>query len=249
MGFMLAAAAITAGAGLASSAMASNSQDKAAKQQQHAMDQQSQTAANQLDFNKTQYADWQQNFDPSIKNLGALVNKEVRPDYSQIAADVGNSYDTSQGINSRNMERMGVKPTDGAFQDSQTQYGLGRALATVGADQSARQWADQQHYSRLAGFAGMGMGQQAGLTAAMGNSAGNLQNAYGNQANLYGQRAAQYNQSAAAGAGMLGRGLNGFTDYFSNNGGGGSGLTVDTSGLGTVNLPSSSWNVQPPTGG
>lgn len=197
-------------------------QKKAAKQQQGAIDSQTQVAKDQLDFSKSQYSDWKNAFYPAINQLGAESQKEILPDYSGIAANVGNAFDTSQGINDRNMERFGVKPTDGSFQSSQTQYGLGRALATVGADQAARTEANNQRYARMAGFAGMGMGQQGALLNAVNSGTGNLMSAFGNAANMYGGRAQQYGQSAMAGAGMFGRGLSSLFSSFGGSGGGGS---------------------------
>jgi hypothetical protein len=212
--------AAVAAVSLVSAYMASKSADKSSKAQQKASDQQAKVAEDQLDFNKSQYSDWKSAFYPAINKLGAEAQKDVRPDYGQVAADVGNAFDTSQGVNNRNMERFGVKPTDGAFQSSQTQYGLGRALATVGADQAARANADNQHYARLAGFAGMGMNQQGSLLNGINNSSSNLMGAYGNQANMFGQRAQMYGQSAAAGAGMFGRAVG---SMFGGGGGGAGG--------------------------
>jgi hypothetical protein len=214
---------VVAVAGLAVSAYgaysASQSADDATAAQSKASDQQAQVARDQLDFGKKQYADWKENFDPGLKTMGAMAMEEVRPDYAGIDADVGASFDASQGINARTMERYGVQPTDGSFQASQTQYGLGRALGKVNANNTARTAMKNVQFNRLATFEGIGAGQQEQANSVVNKGSANLGTAYGNQANMYGQRADQYSQAAAAGAQMAGR----FGAKFSGGSGGSAG--------------------------
>lgn len=192
----------------------SDASSNASDNQKAAMDEQAQVAQNQLDFSKQQYSDWKQMYQPAITQMGSMAMQQIHPDYGAIAADVGSAYDSSNDIQSRNLERMGVKPTDGAYQTQQTQYGLGRALATVAGDQNARQNAQQQQWNRLAGFAGMGANQQGAVSASMSNSANGLANVFGQQASMYGNLAGMYGQSAMAGAGMFGRSLAGIGGMF-----------------------------------
>lgn len=212
------AAAISAGVGLYASNQASKQADKAGKRQQQAMDQQAQVAQEQLDFGKAQYQDWKDLYMPALTDLRTMAYEEQRPNFAAISADVDKSFDTSQDINRRQMERYGVKPTDGSFQASETQYGLGRAMATVGANNAARQQAKDSQFNRLASFANLSNGMQATANGTVNTGFGNMMNAYGNQANLYGQQANQYSQAAAAGAQMFGRGLSGMINAWGQSG-------------------------------
>jgi len=204
-------------AGAYSANKASNQADKAGNRQQQAMDQQAEVAREQLDFGKQQYQDWKDLYMPALTDLRSMAYEEQRPDFAAISADVDTSFDTSQDVNRRQMERYGVKPTDGAFNASETQYGLGRAMATVNANNQARQQAKDSQWNRLSGFANLSNGAQSTATSTMNQGFGSMMGAYGNQANLYGQQAAQYGQAAAAGAQMAGRGLSGIANWWSNN--------------------------------
>lgn len=197
----------TAVAGAYSASQGAKSQGKAVDAQERAAEAQAKVGEDQLSFAKSQYADWQKKFDPAIGMLGSLAMKQVRPDTAAVAADVGNAFDTSAAIGNRNMERMGIRPTDGAYQTAQTQNGLGRALATVSGDRSARLDADNQNWNHLAGFAGMGMGQQGALLNSTASASNGLMGALGNKVGMYGGLASMYGASAAAGAGAIGRGL------------------------------------------
>ncbi|MEO5627001.1 MAG: hypothetical protein ABIQ70_13425 [Dokdonella sp.] len=200
---------VVAVAGLAISAYgaysSSQSADEASSNQQSATQSQAQAAKDQLDFGKQQYSDWKGNFEPGLKTMGSLAMEEVRPDYAGIDADVGASFDSSQGINRRTMQRFGVQPTDGSYQASETQYGLGRALGQVNANNTARTAAKNTQFNRLATFEGIGAGQQAQANGVVNAGSSNLGNAYGNAANMYGHQSDQYSQAAAAGAQMAGR--------------------------------------------
>lgn len=226
----------TALAGMYSANKAASAQKQAMNAQDQALEDQVQLGQDQLTFSKQQYADWQKNFQPSIGLLSAMAQQQIHPDYSQINADVGGSFDTSQAINNRNMMRYGVAPTDGAYQASQTQYGLGRALATVMGDQQARQNATQQQWNRLSGFVGAGLGQQNSLLGSQQAATNGLMGAYGNQASLYGQRAGMYANSAAQGAGLFGSGLSmfGSSGWFSPGGMFGSAIPVASADIPAV---------------
>jgi hypothetical protein len=191
--------------------------DRAASDQEHATDQQVALGHEQLDFGKEQYADWKNLFMPALTDLRSMAYEDVRPNFAAISADVDTAFDTSQGVNRRTMERYGIKPTDGAFNASETQYGLGRAMATVNANNTARTAAKDQKFNRLAAFANLSQGMQSNANSAVNSGFGNTFNAFGNQANMYGNQAQGYAGAAAAGANMFGRGLS----YFANGGSGG----------------------------
>jgi hypothetical protein len=213
-------AAIVAGVGLYSATQSANAADNATDAQEHATDQQVALGHEQLDFGKEQYADWKNLFYPALGDLRSLAYEDVRPNFAAISADVDTAFDTSQGVNRRTMERYGIKPTDGAFNASETQYGLGRAMATVNANNTARQQAKDQKFNRLAAFANLSQGMQSNATSTINNGFGTSFNAFGNQANMYGNQAAGYAGAAAAGANMFGRGLAGLINNGSGGGGG-----------------------------
>lgn len=205
---MPAVPAITAVAGVAGAMSSSRNASRASRQQQQAVDQQAAIAREQLNFGREQYADWREMFQPVLGDLRDMAYEDQRPDYGAISADVGMAFDASQGMNRRQMERYGVAPTDGANQASETEYGIGRALAKVGGFNQARQGAKDQKFNRLAQIGNLSAGQQAQATNTMQGGFGAMQGAYGNQANLYGAQANNYMQAAAAGAQMAGYGLN-----------------------------------------
>lgn len=201
-------AAVTAAViGAAGAAYAANQSSKASKRQSKAMQGQQDVAREQLDFGKQQYDDWQQMFEPVYGDLKSMAYEDNRPDYGAIDADVAHAFDTSQGINNRTMQRYGVLPTDGSFQASQRQYGLGRAMAEVGGHQQARRQAKDQKWNKLATFANLGAAQRGQAVSSVNAGYGGLQNAFGDQAANYGRNSSEYMQAAAAGAGMLGRGV------------------------------------------
>jgi hypothetical protein len=199
---------ITAVAGVAGAAMGARGARSAANSQQRTVDQQAALGREQLNFGREQYQDWRQMFMPVLGDLRDMAYEEQRPDYAGIAADVGQAFDASQGMNRRQMERFGVQPTDGATNASETQYGIGRALAQVGASNTARMGARDQQFNRLAQIGNLSAGQQAQATNTMQGGFGAMQGALGNQANLFGAQANNYMQAAAAGANMAGFGLN-----------------------------------------
>jgi len=194
--------------------MSARGASRASSGQQRAVDSQLQLGREQLAFGREQYADWREMFMPVLGDLRDMAYEDQRPDYGAISADVGMAFDASQGMNRRQMERYGVSPTDGANQASETEYGIGRALAKVGGFNQARQGAKDQRFNRLAQIGNLSAGQQAQATNTMQGGFGAMQGALGNQANLFGAQANNYMQAAAAGANMAGFGLNQFSSQW-----------------------------------
>lgn len=182
-------AAITAAVVVAAgTAYAANRSASSARNAQRSADR---NAANQaeidqerLDFSRQQYDDWQGRFNPVWDRLSAMSMQEEKPDYAAISADVGGAFDTSRGIQARNMQRMGVAPTDGAMAAQETAYGLGRASSLVDARNRGRMSAKEQHFNRISQLANIANGGQA--------NASNLVNAaYAGASGGAGQRAGQ----------------------------------------------------------
>lgn len=192
------AAVTTAAVGIGLSAYSAkrgrSAQKKSQRSQDEAMAAQREMSERQMGFAHDQYEQWQDMFQPVLGDLKTMAYESTEPDYAAIGADVGAAFDSSQQINRRQQQRFGFAPSDGAVQDGEVQYGLGRAQAMVDARNRARVSNQDQQYNRLAGFyqMGSGMGQQAaGMVQAAYAGAGGM---YGQQAGVHGQQANQYGQ-------------------------------------------------------
>ena len=168
----------------------------AARQQQSAMDQQAQAAQDQLDFSREQYDDWRTMFRPVAEDLKTMAYENRGPDYNAINADVGAAFDTSQAINRRQQQRFGFQPSDGAVQNSELQYGLGRATAMVNARNQARTANQDKQFNRLTAFYGMGSGQGQAAANLVSAAHAGVGNAYGQHAGIYGNQAMNYGNQA-----------------------------------------------------
>lgn len=207
----MAVATAIAVAGVAVSAYGANQQSKAAKaankQAKKTGDAQVDLGYEQLEDGRQRYRDWQERFNPIMDDLTDMANEDQRPDYGAIAADVGTAFGVSQEMNRRQMERTGVAPTDGAAAASESQYGIGRALALVGGNQSARVAAKDQRFQRLGAVYAMGNGLQSSAASGIGQGYANTQGALGNQAMFQMQQSQAHAQAAQAGASGVGYGL------------------------------------------
>ena len=182
-------AAVTAAVVVAAgTAYAANRSSAAASRAQRSADRnaarQDELDRERLDFNREQYDDWRERFDPVWNQMSAMASEEQKPDYAAISADVGGAFDTSREIQARNMQRMGIRPTDGAVAAADTAYGVGRASSLVDARNRGRMNAEEQHFNRIAQLANIANGGQA--------NASNLVNAaYAGASGGAGQRAGQ----------------------------------------------------------
>jgi hypothetical protein len=223
-------AAVTAAVVVAAgTAYAANRSSASARNAQRSADRNAATQADidrqRLDFSRQQYDDWQGRFNPVWDRMSALAMEEEKPDYAAITADVAGAYDSARGVNARNMQRMGVKPTDGAAAAAETAYGLGRASSLVDARNRGRMSAREQYFNRISQLANIANGGQANATnlvnsAYAGASGGAGQRAgqqYG-QAQFYQNQA---NQQWADAASSLGYGVGSYGGKASGGGGGG----------------------------
>lgn len=205
---------VVAAAGVAASAYSANRARSQARDQMRAGEraQQEQVAAmrEMQGEARQRYEQWRSTFMPAVEQMGQLAMREARPDYEQIDADVGMSFDMAQGQNRRQLERFGINPADGASQAAERDYSVGRALATVNGRNQARRSAQDQQWQRLAGFAGLGEGMRSSADSMMSAAYGGIASAFGGQAsNSFGM--AQQSQArsdaawadAASGAGYL----------------------------------------------
>lgn len=226
-------AAVVAAAG---TAYAANRSASSARNAQRSADRNAASQAEldqqRLDFSRQQYEDWQGRFNPVWDQMSGMAMQEQAPDYAAITADVGGAFDTSREIQARNMQRMGVKPTDGATAAADTAYGLGRASSLVDARNRGRMNARAQHFDRIAQLANIANGGQANASSLVnaayaGASGGAGQRAgqqYG-QAQYYGNMANQQYADAAQG---FGYGI----QQWGSGGGGGAASTYGMNGTG-----------------
>lgn len=206
----MAATAVTA-LGVAGSLYGANRQrrdaNRAAQQQADAEAQRLALAREGLDWNRQRYGQWENLFLPVLDELRNEAFSDRGPDYSMIAGDVGAAFDASQGMNRRQMERYGVRPTDGAVAASELGYGLGRASATVDARNKARIAHRDQRFNRLGQVYGMGNTMMSSALGGVNAGYGALGGVYGDQAAGAGNRAQLHGQAAAAGYGAAFNGL------------------------------------------
>lgn len=94
----------------------------------------------------------------------------------QANADVNQAFDTQAASQTRAQERMGVNPSSGAAQALSSSMGLNKALATVGADNNARQQAKNEQIQLLANANNVlsGAGAAASGATAAGAQYGNM---------------------------------------------------------------------------
>jgi hypothetical protein len=174
-------------AGVAVSAYQGNrARSQARDQQQAGQEAQRQQVAAMRELQgdaRTRYDEWRSTFMPAVQQMGQLAMGEARPDYEQIDADVGMSFDMAQSQNRRQMERFGVNPADGAAQASERDYSVGRALATVNGRNQARNVAQDRQWQRLSSFAGLGEGMRSSADSMLSAAYGGISSAFGGQAN------------------------------------------------------------------
>lgn len=167
-----------------------------------------------LDLSRQQYDDWQQRFDPVWDQMSAMAQEEQAPDFAAISADVGGAFDTSRGINTRNMQRMGIQPTDGAQQAADTAYGIGRATSLVDTRNRARTAAKDQHFDRVSQLANVANGGQANATNFLNAAYSGASGGAGQRAGMANNNAMYYQQQANQGwndlAGAIGYGVNAY---------------------------------------
>lgn len=226
-----------------------NAADKAGKQAQGNIDAATQLGQEQLDWNKANYNEWNSEFQPVLSDIKAAAYANNQPDYATVGSDVNSAFDAQQGAADRNMNRMGIKPTDGAYSASQTAYGLGRAAALVSGDQNERNRVKNQKLSNLEGVYGLGTPMLTGSMSGVNQAGGQAQGAYGMGANFYGQQAATYGQAAGAGIGSaINAGVNVANNYSGNSTPNFAMPTTSTWGIPAMSVPNIPYTPPPVTG-
>lgn len=220
-------------AGLASSAVNSSAASKASKNQTNAINNETALGQEGLDWNKANYNEWNSEFQPVLGDIKAAAYANMQPDYAKVGSDVNSAFDAQEQSADRNMNRMGIKPTDGASTASATAYGLGRAAALVSGDQTERHTVANQKLSNLEGVYNLGTPMLTGSMSGVNQSTGQAIGAQGQAAGMYGNQATTYGQAAGAGiSSAINSGVN-----FANNYGGSPSFAMPTVAPSTWGIP------------
>lgn len=210
MGFATGAALLTAGASLYGAHKQGKAADDALGQQQWAMNQQLELgregigiAQDRLDWNKSAYDRWNQEFSPVLDELKSQALANQAPDYGMIAADTRALFDAQRSGQERALSGYGIRPGDGQFGATGREYGIGSATAEVGARQMARRQNNMDRYAKLSQLYGIGSNLQSqamsgvnnGFTG-VANATNSLAGSLGGQANTFGSQASAFGQQA-----------------------------------------------------
>ena len=108
-------AIIGAGVGLYTAHKEGKRQDKAMKAQQENMEKAVGSQEEGLHFSQGRYDDVNNKWQDVYGGMMDHIDDGITPDYAAIGGDVNASFDTAQGMERRQMQRYGIKPTDGAL--------------------------------------------------------------------------------------------------------------------------------------
>ncbi|MDB4312118.1 hypothetical protein N9937_01680 [bacterium] len=231
---MAAGTGISIGMGILGGKKKKKAAKKARAEQAALRAQQQAVAQEQMDWSRGEYDKNAARYDPIFDEMRDQMD-DLQPDYEGIAGDIGSSFDSARGMEERRNRRYGIKPTDGASQQAQRDYGIRRGAAHVGARAEARRGIKDQKYSRRADLFGQGQRAQAGNKLLMAGAFNTKGNAYGIGAVEAGQEAGRQDQNAAntaAGWGQIGSSVAGmdWSSMFNAVKGGGTGAIVAGSG-------------------
>lgn len=161
-------------------------------QQQLALGQQS------MDWNKQNYNNWSSAFMPMLSQIKAQALTNMQPNYQGVIGDVGANFDAQQGANTRNMQRYGINPTDGAMSAANTAYGLGRATAQVGGMQAERNRVGQQRLANMEGVWNLGTPMMNAAQSGVNSATAGMMGALGGQQGMANQNAMLSGQAAGS---------------------------------------------------
>lgn len=212
-GAIIGSTLIGAGSSMMSSSSASKSASSAADSTAYAAELQRETATEQLEFQKQQYADWEEIFGPIQENLSRST-QALSPDSfaARGLQDLQGSFSASRKSLTQTLAQRGISDS-GVSAAAQAQLEgsrmLGGAQIKAGADETVRQQQLQ--------FLGLGLGQQGALQSGISASYGNLANVYGQQSvnsmnmqQMYSGQAAQANASLGQ---VVGQGMSSYMTY------------------------------------
>ena len=210
---IIGAAAIGAGTSYMSARSSSKSADKAYASADAASQLQYETSMEQLNFQKEQYADWENIFGPIQDNLSSYYKNLSADSVASLGIqNIEQSYTQSRQNLDTQLAKRGIT-NSGATAAGLTSLENTRMLGKAEVRSTAEQTVAQQQL----GFLSAGLGLQSGLQQGVSN-------AYSNQANILGQQstvdtnsANNYsNQAAQAYSGIgssVGTGISSYMQY------------------------------------
>ena len=210
---IIGAAAIGAGTSYMSAKSSSKSADKAYASADAASQLQYETSMEQLNFQKEQYADWENIFGPIQDNLSSYYKNLSADSVASLGIqNIEQSYVQSRQNLDTQLAKRGIT-NSGATAAGLTSLENTRLLGKADVRSTAEQTVAQQQL----GFLSAGLGLQSGLQQGVSN-------AYSNQANILGQQsvadtnsANNYsNQAAQAYSGIgssVGTGISSYMQY------------------------------------
>lgn len=191
--------------GVAGGMMGQRSQEKMASRQNKLMKE-------QMAFAKSQYQDYKDMYGGIEKDMISEIESytpgaKLQQFMNEASADVEMAYGKRQGMQTRQMGRLGVAPDQARFEAGQGDLQRERTLTEVAARNTARRRSeaeDDKIFARK--LAAISTGKQ------IPGQAGAVMGALQDTAGMYGRQAAQYGANAAAGYGAAGtwaaRGIN-----------------------------------------
>ena len=213
VGAIVGSAALGAATSYSSSKSASKSADKAYASADAASQLQYETSMEQLNFQKEQYADWENIFGPIQDNLSSYYKNLSADSVASLGIqNIEQSYTQSRQNLDTQLAKRGIT-NSGATAAGLTSLENTRMLGKAEVRSTAEQTVAQQQL----GFLSAGLGLQSGLQQGVSN-------AYSNQANILGQQstadtnsANNYsNQAAQAYSGIgssVGTGISSYMQY------------------------------------
>ena len=213
VGAIVGSAAIGAASSYSASKSASKSADKAYASADAASQLQYETSMAQLDFQKEQYADWENIFGPIQDNLSSYYKHLSADSVASLGIqNIEQSYTQSRQNLDTQLAKRGIT-NSGATAAGLTSLENTRMLGKAEVRSTAEQTVAQQQL----GFLGAGLGLESGLQQGVSSAYSNQMNMYGQQATNQLNQAGQYTgQAAQAYSGIgssIGSGINSYMTY------------------------------------
>ena len=210
---IIGAAAIGAGTSYMSAKSSSKSADKAYASADAASQLQYETSMEQLNFQKEQYADWENIFGPIQDNLSSYYKNLSADSVASLGIqNIEQSYIQSRQNLDTQLAKRGIT-NSGATAAGLTSLENTRMLGKAEVRSTAEQTVAQQQL----GFLSAGLGLESGLQQGVSNAYSNQMNMYGQQATNQLNQAGQYTgQAAQAYSGIgssIGSGINSYMTY------------------------------------
>ena len=213
VGAIVGSAALGAATSYSSSKSASKSADKAYASADAASQLEYETSMAQLDFQKEQYADWENIFGPIQDNLSSYYKNLSADSVAALGIqNIEQSYIQSRQNLDTQLAKRGIT-NSGATAAGLTSLENTRMLGKAEVRSTAEQTVAQQQL----GFLSAGLGLESGLQQGVSSAYSNQMNMYGQQATNQLNQAGQYTgQAAQAYSGIgssIGSGINSYMTY------------------------------------